>query len=464
MIRLILSRSLKHRLLAWTLILNVGWAPLVSWSHANWNGKTSEAVALAHREMWARFIDPFGAVYDYTDFTGRVFLPTAQECREKKPNALGWWTPIENGGFFGGLYLDALCNRWKRLRTPEAAQEARLLAGGLVRLSLVGKTPGFVARGFGGDGAAHYPASSSDQTFPWMYGLWRFATSGIPEGREKQSVVDAMESVALALEKNEWRMPTETEGFGYFGHWSGGFVGTRGTLSGAEPQFDAAVRFLFVLKALHHITGKERWGNRYHEALNSRPRGAEKTRLEICAGGVTYVAPGEPPRYPESPPLWTSASSQAGLRGLLEMESDETVRAQFQRGLDHNARSAARFVGGYRGYDNDNDLVFDIDWRKLNALWTEQAEIGEAVTLATLQYREWNRQSPRRLAEAEKMRDPLFAAWVVVLSGNPDVISPVLSQIEDALRHYRWDRLYTCLFFMSENIYWQALPDLPRNG
>ncbi|MCX6997488.1 MAG: hypothetical protein NTV49_10485, partial [Kiritimatiellaeota bacterium] len=37
---------------------------------------------------------------DFTDLDGSVNLPTPDECREGKPNALGWYQTIENGAMF----------------------------------------------------------------------------------------------------------------------------------------------------------------------------------------------------------------------------------------------------------------------------------------------------------------------------------------------------------------------------
>ncbi len=150
---------------------------------------TAEAVERAHREMWRRFIAADGTVLDFADLNGAVSLPTAEECRDMKPSAMGWWTPIENGGFFGGLYLDALCNRWRATRAEADAARARQIAAGLLKLAATRGPPGFVARGFASDGVSHYPASSSDQTFPWFYGLYRYATSGLPAEDERARVV-----------------------------------------------------------------------------------------------------------------------------------------------------------------------------------------------------------------------------------------------------------------------------------
>ncbi len=252
-------------------------------------------------------------------------------------------------------------------------------------------------------------------------------------------------------------MPIAARDFGHFGQWATGFIG-QGTLTGAEPQFDATTRFLFVLRALAELTGRGYWLDRYEEALAGKPEASERTRLEISAGGVAYVAPGEPPRYPESPNLWTSAASQAALRALWEMERRPEVRARFRAGLDTNARSAARFIAGHRTYDNANGEIFDVDWRKLNASWRPQANIAEAVKLASAEYRVWKTISPRKVTESEKMRDPLFAAWVVVLAGNDEITQAAAREVHAALTHFRWERLYTSFFFMAECVYWQLGP------
>ena len=72
------------------------------------------AVEQAHAEIWRRFVDAHGVMIDFTALDGTVSLPTPEECREGKPNALGWWSPIENGAMFNGLYMDAAVNRWRQ--------------------------------------------------------------------------------------------------------------------------------------------------------------------------------------------------------------------------------------------------------------------------------------------------------------------------------------------------------------
>ena len=60
------------------------------------------SIEAAHVQL-RKFISPFGLLQDYVGE-----LPTASDCAECRPNAKGWWTPIENGPMFTG---DVACRR-----------------------------------------------------------------------------------------------------------------------------------------------------------------------------------------------------------------------------------------------------------------------------------------------------------------------------------------------------------------
>ena len=115
-------------------------------------------------------------------------LPTPEELRDGKPNALGWWAPIENGAMFNGLYMDAAVNRWKRTKSEEDANKARKLMEGLLLLNSISEVKGFVGRGVTTDGKSHYPMGSNDQTLPWFVGLWRYFDSGLATDEEKRQI------------------------------------------------------------------------------------------------------------------------------------------------------------------------------------------------------------------------------------------------------------------------------------
>jgi hypothetical protein len=420
-----------------------------------------QSVLAAHDEVWRRFIDPkHGTFYDYAPPDGTVLIPTPEECAADKPNALAWSSPIENGAFFGGLYLDALCNRWKRTREAQVRTKAQRIASGLMELASIGSTPGFVARGISTDGEGHHAASSSDQTFPWFYGLWRYTRSGVPTSAERAKVERLLERVIVAIEANDWCMPCDRTGFGYFGRWIGGFAGSKGILNGAEPDFDAAARLLLVHRAMYQITGEKRWLDAYRKRLSERAADSARSRLEVIAAGVPYVPPGTPARFPASPAIWTSASSQAGLRALFEMEDDPQLKAAFAQGLNANAQRVMPYIDLAASYENSTEANYTADWRPLNESWTPQKAIEDAVQLGNRQKPVWLKLAPRRVQETERMRDPLFAAWIVALSGNPKLIAKARPGIRQALGHYQWKSLFTSLFFMAECAYYE----LPKGG
>ena len=169
------------------LFILCGICPAILTLHAQeeLNRKADEV----NQVIWSRFIGKDNIMYDYTGLKGEVVLPTPEECAADLPNALGWWTPIENGGFFNGMYLVAQCDRYERNKTPENREKVRRLVAGLYKLQDVGSTPGFIARGVGSDGKCHYAASSNDQNFPWFLGLGRYLDTDIPTPEERQECI-----------------------------------------------------------------------------------------------------------------------------------------------------------------------------------------------------------------------------------------------------------------------------------
>ena len=85
--------------------------------------------------------------------TGRISprLPgdihSPEDCSDGRPNAIGWWSPIENAPMFTGLYLPAICERAKRSGATGDREKARRLTGGLLKCASVSDVPGFIARG-----------------------------------------------------------------------------------------------------------------------------------------------------------------------------------------------------------------------------------------------------------------------------------------------------------------------------
>lgn len=397
--------------------------------------KMDEAVEQAHRELWRRFIDPtWHTFYDHAGLDGRVVIPTAEECRANKPNAMSWDISITDGAMFGGFYMEAAIHRWKITKQAEDREKVRRVARGLMKLATVGQTKGFIARGLTADGSAHYALSSEDQTLPWLYGMWRYVRSDIPDEPERRQIIAKIIEVAEALRSHGWKIPCDRPPFDF-----------RGSFAGVS--WWGAPRLLFLLKVTADVSGDQRWEELYRQALAEKAPSGKVTRLDLCAKGMVSAR--------QTYHTWTACPGVIGLRGLWELEADSTLKAAYEQGLKASAAVAAESLPLALEFDNNDQQRFLLDWRPLNTLWREQKSVSEAVTLAQEQLRLLDSLSPRRVYEVQLMREPLFAAWVVSLCPDPAVLRQHAPAILKAIRHFRYERLYTSQFFPGEAAYYR---------
>ncbi len=392
------------------------------------------AAAQAHSEIWRRFIDAQGVMLDFTDLDGSVDLPTPEECREGMPNALGWWSPIENGAMFGGSYLEMMVNRWEQTRSEADAEKARRLVKGLLLLNSISDVPGFIGRGVSTDGRSHFAMGSDDQTIPWFLGLWRFWRSGIASDDERQRIRRHFETTASALVKLNWLMPAEPP------------FGTRGSFAGFE--FDAALRKLFILRAMADVTDVPVWGERYRAALSERGGEEKLSRVEIAERGLTF--------WYSKRHNWTSASSVGCLRALWDLEIDPGLKAVFASGLASSVKVAAEAFPMALRYDSKETKAFAVDWRaSMLPLWKPQTTAKEAQAVAGPQLRAFGKASPQRGRETAFVREPAAAAWIVSLCPDPEVVRPHAAEIKAIIARYDYARLYYSTFFWLEGAWWR---------
>lgn len=401
------------------------------------------AVDALHRELAGRFRDAHGLLLDYTAADGSVAIPTAEECREAKPNGLAWWCPIENGAFFTGLWLVALVDRWEAEPDPATAALARQAAAGLLRLSTVGSTPGFIARGIAADGAGHHPAGSDDQTLPWFLGLYRYVRSGIPDQAGRAETVAAMLRVGSALRDRGWTLPCDPPELGF-----------RGSFAPVTPI--TAPRLLFLVRALAEVGGDPAWRTLYLRLRDERPAAVGRTRLEVCADG-DLIGEHADQRW-NFYMLWTKGHSAACLALLAQLEDDPRAAAAYRAGLARIAAFAAQRTAPSdgQGWDAGALPAFDADWRRLLASWRPQRSVAEMGALANAQMRDWDAMSPRKNYELNRLAEPLFACWITTLSGDDDLIRASAPAIRAALCRYRWADVRYSWCFAGELAWWQG--------
>jgi hypothetical protein len=387
---------------------------------------TLEAVEQAHAVLWTKFVDNHGVIRDYVGET-----PTPEDCALGRPNAIGWWSPIENGPMFTGLYLPAACERARRSGEAADKANARRLAQGLLKCASISDVPGFIARGMGSDGNCHYPLGSDDQTHPWFYGLHAYYKSGIPSAEERKQVAKKMLEVANVLESTGWKCPCDGA---FKGDFRGGF---RGHL------FRDAVRYLHMLRAMYDITGDRAWLERYQKALAERPAKSDQTRAEICAVG--YPLDREAIKSIDEYQLWIYVGSQGALAKLVAMESDKSLRLQYRTGLAINAKNALVAIEAYKEFDNHDTKVFgNANWRAVYTNWFPQPTQADAKKLS--ETGDKTKRGERKTYESRYMKNPLAAAAIIALGGN----DTGRDAVERALRHYDYSKINMAEFFFAE--------------
>lgn len=349
--------------------------------------------SIAHN-IWTRFMSQDSVIYDYVGLDGEILLPTPEECRLNQPNALGWWTPIEDGAFFTGVYLLGRCDRYLLHRSEAVAETIRKLVGGLYKLQDVCTTPGMIARGVGSDGQCHYPASSNDQNIPWILGLWRYLATDIPTMAERDECRERLLRHLLALRDAHWKIPGEIPGF------------ERGSLlheDGLEGRL-SSVHLAIVSRIMAAMLPEE---ESFHRIVMDQKLCNGRTRREIIGEGFTYFEPWMG---------WFTATSQYAVRELLRLETDTSNKDRFHRALTATGKAAAGMIARYKRYQPGRVRDFTPDWRVMLSAWQPQINSEEAVRVAGPEHDIWGEKCPAVKEDKDTMMASLAFAWIVMMS------------------------------------------------
>lgn len=378
-----------------------------------------KSVDTAHAEL-LKFVSADGLLQDYLGD-----IPTETECKECRPNAKGWWTPIENGPMFTGPWLAAVCERAKASGKEEDRALARRLADGLLAASRCSEVPGFIARGIGAEPKIHYPVGSIDQTLPWFYGLWAYYRSGIADAEHAQVVKTRMLEVARALEKNGWKCPNEPpfdqEDCGDF-------------LNDALP-FRNASHGLFLFRILAELDPARK--PFYREVAKGKAKGCDLTRLEVCAKGYETDLKQLPWLEPHL--LWIYVTAQGCLKELAKLEPWEKA---FRDGLAANAERASKSLDLYRKYDNSTEKPFRYGNWRTGYEWRPQKTLAESDKVSWTGKKEV--LGTRKNFERDYMTAPLSAAAICAFAGEG------YETFMRMLAHFDWSTFNISEFFFAE--------------
>ncbi len=374
-----------------------------------------------HEILERRFFSRENILYDYAGQNGETVLPTQEECLANKPNAFAWNTPIENGGFFNGDLLTGLCDLYEKFPSEKLKRQMQALFRGLCRLQDGSPVKGCILRGIASDGKSFYPASSEDQVIPFLQGLWRFSQSAASSPEEKADCRRRCCETVLALKNNRWIISGARNGF------------ERGNIAGK-----AKCNMGNILLAAMILDHEAPTGTSEFESI------LEERKDVVFAG------------YPDIPAdaCWYSAHNYY----ILSMAADAypAYREKIRNALRITAETASKWIGCWKQYIPG--LAFTPDWHPLNSLWHEQKNTKDAVDITGAAFwRLWSETCPAVMNERTSIMSALAAAWIVLLSGDHEIIAKALPDILEALERIPFKDLYYSPFFFAENVIAQII-------
>lgn len=392
-----------------------------------------------HNIVWTRFIRmPYGHLLDYAGKNGENYFPSAEECRKAIPNPRSWGLPIENGGFFTGLYTYALLEKYKKSPSEQSAREINILVNGLFLLQDVSCVDGFIARGVGDDGKSHYPMSAECQIFPWVLALFSYYKSDLCN--DKDAVKDRLLRVLTALRDCGWRIPCDVEGVYYKNNWY------------TADDWRNVVLIVSCARFIYELTKDKNDLELFESLINTTPTGSIFSRKEIISHGYGH----DMIAFLGTQQTWICTYTHLAIKELKKV--DETNRDAYNSCLYNNGLTALKCIGSISKYDNSPD-GFDIDWRPLKDMWEPfNNDTDDGTQLADKQFTYWHKRVvPHRFMEHHLLGNALFSAWVAASCENKKIAESALSKLEANIRNVDWENLHLSYAFVVESAFYANL-------
>lgn len=399
-----------------------------------------------HQEVFRRFIRmPYGHFLDYADDDGHAVIPTAEECRNIVPNMPGWWTPIENGAFFGGLYLRALIKRYEEIgcwlkEKERLAKDILIIERGLESLQDIGVRDGFIARGVADDGISHYPSSSEDQVVPWIMGMVAFMNSDLCQ--DKGTVRERLLRTLNGLRKENWSIPCDYEDLTIY---SNGW--------GNSTDFRGVCKYLYCTRLLAELTEVPEDLRTFEDLRDGKPADCIYTRKEIVAHGFAH----DMVRSTGLIQFWIDVCAHLALIDLAAW--DPALAGYYDAGRKANGVTALTFTDDIAAYDNARG-DFDPDWHKMLDEWMPfNGSLPENIAMALRQNKIWMAQVvPHRRMEHDILGNALFAAWIALTSGDRAIMDEACRKLDLYLPDVQFGTLHNCYAFAMESCLIYAHP------
>jgi len=355
-------------------------------------------------------------------------FPTQEEIKKGIPAPTGWISGIEDGAINGGINLEGQVLGYEITKDKKYLEMGRKVLNGLLKLSTCGH-PGFISRSVWSDGKIHYPFSSIDQYTMAVYGLWRAFFSEIPTQEQKKKIKEVLGNVAEKFYREKGDILSDD------GRYEKEFTG-----GGPRDTFPGVERTLEMFKAAYSVTKEEKFNKYYKEWIEDKnfPSVSELMR-----------------KYEISSLTWSYNlfQTQIALRLLWETEKNSKMKEAYQKTMKRIAIYDIEILKRY-DYHSKRALSFpdDLGWRKFFEYFGGWKTHKELVGLVYY----WWFCHPGRVHECFTIKDPLEAAYVILLSEDREIIESQKERIKKLLETfpYKFCKLCHSLAYYEGAFFW----------
>jgi hypothetical protein len=313
---------------------------------------------------------------------------------------------IEDASLCGGMYLDALVERYEVAHKPGAEEEARRFYRGIILNATVSPSSGLLARGTHPDKITYWGNPSVDQYTGVIFGLWRYYHSSLASTSEKDEIRRVILAMLRRFERDSWMLLDED-----------GDATSVWDLGYLDPT--RAERLLSFLLVGYDLTRDAHWLRLYEQK--------KRTRLALCANYDVRDAAGRP--YP----AWVQLQNGMALRILLDLARDAGDLQVYRRGARSAIQSGLPQLSAYKRLVLDSGRRMTRNEMMAAKLWGE-GPLTQAI------------------------RNPFDEITTILLLGDEQFYDTAMEAYREMMRSIDFSQLRTIwMTYPGEYNYWLAV-------
>jgi hypothetical protein len=301
-------------------------------------------IARAHNSLVGKFLHPKTGLFYEIRFERDEDFPSPEAVSEKIPDSnCGKGHGLGDCCLLSGFALEGILWAYRMTGEAQFADQAKQVFKGMTLLGTVSETKGFIPRGVAPGRKDYYYNTSVDQYTTFFSSVWRFAKSNLATNADRTVATDMIVNACRLIESYHDDIPKSD--FSARCIW--------GDLAVIGPG--RSERLLQFYRTAYDLSGDRHWLDLYYARMEEDGRARLKT---------TYG----PQRQNPYTSFHALVQSAVSLRALLDMETDDSLRAYWKKTMaDHAARVMSKIDPWY-DFTQDYYCVLEEDF---STVWTE---------------------------------------------------------------------------------------------